>query len=238
MLVDDFAQASFSVGTMEELHAVFGRAIGHHGFEHYACTVLRPTDSLVDAVSTATAVKYPAHWISQYVEADYASIDPIMTKSLSTAEPFFWADLVGLSSRQKKLFGDAADAGLRTGICLPIHSPFGEVFVMSVASPLHDIDARRARLQMYLLTAQFRLVHLELHPDSAHRRQPPAALTDRERECLLWSARGKSSWDIGMIIGISEFTANFHIRNACSKLEATNRILGITKAIRLGLINP
>jgi LuxR family quorum-sensing system transcriptional regulator CciR len=238
MLVDDFAQASFSVDTMEALHAAFGRAIGRHGFEHYACTVLRPTDPLIDAVSTATAVKYPADWIARYVEADYASIDPIMTKSLSTAEPFFWADLVGLSSRQKRLFGDAADAGLRTGIGVPIHSPFGEVFIMSVASPLRDIDARRARLQMYLLTAQFRLVHLELVPGSPDRNRPTAALTDRERECLLWSARGKSSWDIGMIIGISEFTANFHIRNACAKLQATNRILGITKAIRLGLINP
>ncbi len=237
MRVDDFAQASFSVGTMDELHTAFGRAIGHHGFEHYACTVLRPSDSLNDAVATATAVKYPADWIGQYVEADYASIDPIMTKSLSTAEPFFWDDLAGLSSRQRRLFGDAADAGLRTGICLPIHSPFGEVFVMSAASPVRDIDARRARLQMYLLTAQFRLVHLELVRGADHA-QPGPSLTDRERECLLWSARGKSSWDIGMIIGISEFTANFHIRNACAKLHATNRILGITKAIRLGLINP
>ena len=109
---------------------------------------------------------------------------------------------------------------------------------MSVASPLRDIDARWARLQMYLLTAQFRLVHLELVPGSRDRAQPTVGLTDRERECLLWSARGKSSWDIGMIIGISEFTANFHIRNACAKLQATNRIPGITKAIRLGLINP
>lgn len=233
---DDFAQASFSVATMDELHAAFGRAIARHGFDHYACTVLRPTDALNDAVATAIAVKYPADWIAQYVEADYAAIDPIMTKSLSTAEPFFWADLVGLSSRQTRMFSEAADAGLRTGIGLPIHSPFGEVFVMSVASPQRDIDLRRARLEMYLLAAQFRLVHLELVPGGPGQAQPK--LTDRERECLLWSARGKSSWDIGMIIGISEFTANFHIRNACAKLQATNRILGITKAIRLGLINP
>jgi hypothetical protein len=37
MRVDDFAQASFSVGTMDELHTAFGRAIGHHGSEHCAC---------------------------------------------------------------------------------------------------------------------------------------------------------------------------------------------------------
>src|SRR5260221_11764848 len=123
MHVADCAQASFSVGTMNELHAAFGRALGSHGFEHYACTVWRPTDSLNDAVSTATAVKYPADWIGQYVEADYASIDPIMPKSLSTAEPVFWDDLAGLSSRQRRLFGDAADAGLRTGIFLPISRP-------------------------------------------------------------------------------------------------------------------
>lgn len=63
-------------------------------------------------------------------------------------------------------------------------------------------------------------------------------LTLRERECLLWSARGKSSWDIGVILSISENTVNFHLKNAMAKLDAGTRIMAIVKSIRFGLIIP
>lgn len=48
---------------------------------------------------------------------------------------------------------------------------------------------------------------------------PPAApvpftLTDREIEALTWVARGKSSTDIGVLMGVSERTVNFHINTS------------------------
>ena len=64
------------------------------------------------------------------------------------------------------------------------------------------------------------------------------ALTDRERETLLWSARGKSSADIGVLIGVSERTVNFHIENAIRKLGVATRIQAAVKAALLGLIDP
>src|SRR5215468_7627378 len=61
-------------------------------------------------------------------------------------------------------------------------------------------------------------------------------LSPREKDCLRWTAQGKSSWDIGMILTISENTVNFHVKNAIRKLDATNRIVAVIKAIRLGLM--
>ncbi|MER9702413.1 helix-turn-helix transcriptional regulator [Mesorhizobium sp. M0146] len=61
-------------------------------------------------------------------------------------------------------------------------------------------------------------------------------LSPREEECLLWAARGKSSWEVGMIIGISSNTVNFHIKNAMRKLDASSRTAAIVKAIGLGII--
>ncbi|WP_425374337.1 helix-turn-helix transcriptional regulator [Mesorhizobium kowhaii] len=37
-------------------------------------------------------------------------------------------------------------------------------------------------------------------------------LSLREQECILWTARGKLSWEIGQILGISVNTVNFHIK--------------------------
>jgi LuxR family transcriptional regulator, quorum-sensing system regulator BjaR1 len=63
-----------------------------------------------------------------------------------------------------------------------------------------------------------------------------AALTDREREVLAWTAVGKSSWDISIILGISERTVNWFIANAARKLDAVNRTQAVVNAIRAGEI--
>jgi DNA-binding CsgD family transcriptional regulator len=63
-------------------------------------------------------------------------------------------------------------------------------------------------------------------------------LSSRERDCLLWTAKGKSSVDIGFILGISESTVNFHIKNSMTKLGAATRTVAVVKAIQRGLIDP
>jgi LuxR family transcriptional regulator, activator of conjugal transfer of Ti plasmids len=62
--------------------------------------------------------------------------------------------------------------------------------------------------------------------------------TRRERECLEWVARGKSSWDISIILNISENTVNFHLKNTMKKLGASRRSVAAIRAIELGLIDP
>ena len=63
-------------------------------------------------------------------------------------------------------------------------------------------------------------------------------LSDREKACLSWAAAGKSSWEIGRILCISENTVIFHIKNAMRKLGANSRTLAAFKAVELGLIEP
>ena len=63
-------------------------------------------------------------------------------------------------------------------------------------------------------------------------------LSDREKQCLGWAAAGKSSWDISVILNISEHTVNFHVKNAMKKLGTTRRTCAVVKAIGLGLIDP
>jgi DNA-binding response OmpR family regulator len=64
------------------------------------------------------------------------------------------------------------------------------------------------------------------------------ALNDREVECLTWSARGKTSSEIGTILGLSKRTVDFHIESACRKLNVATRIEAAVKAASGRLINP
>jgi LuxR family quorum sensing-dependent transcriptional regulator len=62
------------------------------------------------------------------------------------------------------------------------------------------------------------------------------SLSKREQEALQWAAEGKTEWEIGTILGLSEHSAEKFIRSACSKLKAGNRTHAVAQAIRLGLI--
>jgi len=65
---------------------------------------------------------------------------------------------------------------------------------------------------------------------------PDKHLSERERDCLRWIALGKTSWETGHILGLSQHTINFHVRNACAKLGVDNRLAAVAMALRLGLI--
>jgi DNA-binding CsgD family transcriptional regulator len=57
-----------------------------------------------------------------------------------------------------------------------------------------------------------------------------ANLTERELDSLTWAARGKTSSEIALILGLTKRTVDFHIDNARLKLEATTRIHAAAKA--------
>lgn len=62
------------------------------------------------------------------------------------------------------------------------------------------------------------------------------ALTARERECLRWSAEGKTAWEIGQILSIAERTVVFHVNNVIQKLGATNKTQASVRAVALKLL--
>jgi DNA-binding response OmpR family regulator len=63
-------------------------------------------------------------------------------------------------------------------------------------------------------------------------------MSDRELETLTWAARGKTSAEIAVILGLSKRTVDFHIDNARIKLGATTRIEAAIKATTGRLIHP
>jgi DNA-binding CsgD family transcriptional regulator len=58
-------------------------------------------------------------------------------------------------------------------------------------------------------------------------------LTLREREVLLWLARGKTNADIGVILGISAATVGKHLEHIYPKLGVENRTAAASFASEL-----
>jgi DNA-binding CsgD family transcriptional regulator len=63
-------------------------------------------------------------------------------------------------------------------------------------------------------------------------------LTARQLECLRWAAAGKSSADIGAIIGLSARTVDDHLAAACRRLRVRTRVQAVVLALQFQLIPP
>ncbi len=68
-------------------------------------------------------------------------------------------------------------------------------------------------------------------------RRSLSPLSQRELEVLRWLRMGKSSWDISVILTISERTVNYHVGNIVRKLGVVNRLQAVFEAVRMKLID-
>ena len=126
--------------------------------------------------------------------------------------------------------------GVRSGVLCPVAAPEIEWGALVLFSPdaleYEALDAVLARCALY--ASHFSFWYLQL----AYRRTlgPRPQLTRREADCLHWASQGKTSGEIGIILGISDRTVEGYIASACEKLNARGRQAAITKASALQLI--
>ena len=132
------------------------------------------------------------------------------------------------------------DYGIACGLQLPLYASGRLVATLMLAAGHLVCDTTRQlgfRRGMSLLSELHELCAPQLRQLCPLRRRPlQSALTARERECLKWASLGKTSWEIGRLVDISEHTARFHLRNACRKLSASNRQQAVAKAIQGGIL--
>ena len=138
------------------------------------------------------------------------------------------------------LWEQQAQFGYRTGIAMALHLPEGKHFLLGVdrdrplPSDPNELQRLVADLQLFAVHAQDAAMRL-LVPLALQPERP--SLTPRELEVLRWTMDGKTAWEVGAVLGISERTAVLHINNAMHKLKCVNKHQAVLKALRLGLID-
>jgi LuxR family quorum-sensing system transcriptional regulator CciR len=237
-LLMSFVEDSSHISSVPDLIQLYQRSLLQLGYEHFACVRLMElpcADSAPLELGTV-ALNFPEQWVRHYVKAGYFSVDPVVQRARSAATPYDWYELSDLNREERQMMGEASEAGLRYGRCMPVHEPNGRVFLASVASEHRGSRSSPELALLHMLAVQ---LHTRLYAlQRCSSETPRAQLTDRERECLLWSARGKSSWDISRLLSISEHTVNFHVKNAMNKLGTSTRVSAVVKCVNMGLIAP
>ena len=242
MRLDDFQdglQRFSDVKSVEEITSLCDGYCKFFGFDTFVYALRVPE---YFASSKLVIVDgYPSSWVKHYFEHSFYDVDPVMEYSSKHIVPVEWRNLcIDDNSTQKVMMNEARAFGIKSGVTMPIHSPHGELGVLSFAL---DMDAPRANevtsysipyiqlLASYTHEALRRICGLMDEGDGD-------VLTVREKECLKWAADGKSAWEIGNILHISDRTVNFHLNNIVQKLGVTNRQHAVAKATLKGIIQP
>ncbi|MER8479172.1 LuxR family transcriptional regulator [Mesorhizobium sp. M1163] len=186
----------------------------------------------------AIMLNYPDEWQERYSEMGYDRIDPTIKRSRRRAEAFRWSEVYNDESTtedERRVFDEAATFGLRSGISVPLHGPDGSFAIMNFAQPWDGEFQNRTITYLQLAALHFHLRVAEFANSSGIEETPN--LSPREKECILWAAKGKSSWEIGKIAGISVNTVNFHIKNVMRKMDTASRTTAAVKALKCGIID-
>jgi DNA-binding CsgD family transcriptional regulator len=227
-------------GTVEELHSDATAIARQMGFEHFLYGVQVNT-SLTRPYRFILSC-YPENWRKHYDEEGYANIDPTVSHCAKTSIPIIWKNEIFKGRKEARVRSEAKDCGLVSGVSFPVHGSRGEAAMLSLST---SRDSREAQDDIAAMMGTAQLLTCYLH-EAVQRivlSKGPIPLkkinlTEREKECLLWAAEGKTGWEIANIIRISERTVTFHLQNAVQKLGVVNRQQAISRALSLGLIEP
>jgi DNA-binding CsgD family transcriptional regulator len=173
-------------------------------------------------------------------DRDAGRVDPVMQHCKRFGTPMIWDRRTYVEGGAVDKWERQAPFGYRTGVAMALHLPGGKHFVIGVdrdhAMPRYSIECQRMVVDLcaFAAFAQEAAMRLLLPPVP---REEFARLSARELEALKWAAEGKTAWEVGRILGISEQTVVRHVNNAAQKLGCVNKVQAVARAIRLGLLH-
>ncbi len=232
--MEELASGLSSAASEDHLFTALADASTRLGFSHFALAYERrgsgpPASLLVH--------DYPADWAKTYVDFDLGGADPVRRAGGRSMTGFEWRNLalyIPLTKRDRQMLEVGRQHGLAEGFTVPRHLP-GEAtgacsFVidpkgMLVAGTLTVAEILGAAA----LTSARRIV-------GGGSRKTRPMLSERQRECVLWTARGKTASEVGAILGISEETVNQHLKIARDRYDVHCRQMLILCALFDGLI--
>jgi DNA-binding CsgD family transcriptional regulator len=165
--------------------------------------------------------------------------DPVMQHCKRRSVPIIWDQATYVSNGMGDKWEEQSHFGISNGIALALHMPEGRHFFLGVERdrpvPADPSELTRvvADLQLFAVYAQDAALRI-LAPRAMDPSLP--SLSPRELESLRWTMEGKTAWEVGSMLGISERTAALHVNNASHKLGCVNKHQAVLKALRLGLL--
>lgn len=234
-LVEDFGRAVTKVRAEADLHEALARVSHDMGFAYFA--LVRHVDD--DRGGIASRIhNYPDQWVRYFEDHRLGRNDPIHRASHRVIMGFSWdcvEALVPLTRKDKAHLEKARAHGLANGYTVPANIP-GETsgscsFAISTETSLPLEQLPVAQLIGNIAFESARRLR------GNRRRASGTCLTARQRDCVLWAARGKTDWEIAQILGIAHETVIRHLKFARERYGVMKRASLVVCALHDGLFS-
>ncbi|MGE5535262.1 MAG: helix-turn-helix transcriptional regulator [Acidobacteriota bacterium] len=221
-----------------EICDVILKAVRPYGFSNIlAGTIPRPGATPSEQQSNVVLADWPMGWAKRYFSNGYLFVDPAIRRVTSDLSPFMWSELTPAcrdDPMASRVMNEAGEFQLNCGFTVPLVTLDGDVAGFSIAGSRIEMPPHLRGMMSLVTTYAFgHALNLRLKRVEAAQ----AHITRREQEILQWAAAGKTEWEIGEILNISEHTGDKFLRSARQKLHATNRTQAVAEALRRYIIN-
>jgi LuxR family quorum-sensing system transcriptional regulator CciR len=233
-VVQEFTRHCASIDDMATLREAIAESSRALGFNYFALVHhIRFGRPSTDKIRLSN---YPLEWLAK-IREDERFDEPVLRAAERTSSGFLWSrlgDHLPLAPAQRQYMQHAARFGLAEGFTVPNHVPgetFGSChFAVSCRDHLpHDNLPAAQALGTFAFEKARQIIE--------HKRQPseefviPAPLTERQRDCLLFAAKGKSDTVIAQLLNIRPRTVNQHMEAAKRRYSVATRAQLIVRAL-------
>lgn len=250
----DFAHMIAQQTSVQAIWDMTCQTAQNHGMDYLIYMYLRPTAPQDNALVLANM---PDWWGDYYLEDNLAARDPFFKTCQSfelrcTGREYLPDNARMLSGSEQQFIHEAGETGLISGFASPVRlaNPghfggwnFGSSMQRNEFQSAFETQAQRLQLMGFfahehLQNELHRTANINPTLQSEDTPRLEAMLSEREKECLLWLARGLRTSQIGDHLGLATVTIDLHFKRARQKLGAATREEALAKAIISGQIQP
>ena len=181
-----------------------------------------------------------------WCERGYYQVDPVQHCALERYAPFVWSyqrpessQLLGrLDERSTAVTHYMREHNMPCGATVPLHLPHGGFVTLTgvLAQQRQTLDINETLAQLTFIAHRFQESAFPLF-DPAMLACRHIKLSNRERECLAWSAEGLTAKEIARKLHRSVATVTLHLNTAAKKLGAANRVQAVVRALHYRLLD-
>lgn len=193
------------------------------------------TTNTLQAVSVITS--WPSELLTKFDAEGYLKTSLAVQRIRNSSSPFM-LDTVAI--RETKVEGIREQIltlfeqyHMPRSAFFPVCDPSGERGVIGFCGDREPFSSYEM-LQLHMICTH---VFERLYQISRRDQKTGEDLTQREIDCLTWTAAGKTSLEISDILSLSEHTVNHYLNRATKKLDTVNRTQAVAKALRMGIIS-
>lgn len=179
---------------------------------------------------------FPEGWMARYNDPGFRIHDPIPRRVIARGRMMTWSEAIEAEPNTPEIEAYVEEArahGLVHGFGIPLFGLHGRdgYAAFDFGRPLDEVPACTIGLVRAIAQAAHQRVCVLI--ESAPR---IISLSEREREVLEWLTTGKSLSVTADIMGLSPDTVKTYARRVYAKLDASDRVGAVVKALKLGLV--